>query len=190
MAIDVTAFSFSTLQEWLFDLQIAFPGNQHLIRCLQAEIGRREDLIPPLVLPEWEGGALPYWGCAPAAGLGLWPPALPGAFAVGPGDADAWGNTRGGGARRALARGRGDGAGAWGQDGSMGPVLTGGRQALAAPGRDGLAGPGPRMRAGSRWGIGEGSPQAALAAARTARAAPYLGVPRLLPHGCSPWPRL
>ena len=60
MAIDVTAFSFSTLQDWLFDLQIAFPGNQHLIRCLQAEIGRREDRIPPLVLPEWEGEALPY----------------------------------------------------------------------------------------------------------------------------------
>jgi hypothetical protein len=60
VAIDVTTCSFASLQDWLFDLQIAFPGNQHLIRVLQAEIGRREDLIPPVASPAWVAAALPY----------------------------------------------------------------------------------------------------------------------------------
>ena len=60
VAIDCTTWSFSSLQDWLFDLQITFPGNQHLIRVLQAEIGRREDALPPVASPAWVAAALPY----------------------------------------------------------------------------------------------------------------------------------
>lgn len=63
MARDFSSWSFPALQEWLFDLQISLPGNQHLIRLLQAEIARREDAA---VEPEPEhscalaGLVLPY----------------------------------------------------------------------------------------------------------------------------------
>lgn len=63
MARDFSSWSFPALQEWLFDLQITLPGNQHLIRLLQAEIARREDAA---VEPEPEhccalaGLVLPY----------------------------------------------------------------------------------------------------------------------------------
>ena len=46
VARDFSVWSFSCLEEVLFDLQIFYPGNQHLIRLLQAEIGRREDAQP------------------------------------------------------------------------------------------------------------------------------------------------
>ena len=46
VARDFSAWSFSGLQEVLLDLQICHPGNRHLIRLLQAEIGRREDAQP------------------------------------------------------------------------------------------------------------------------------------------------
>jgi hypothetical protein len=46
VARDLSTWSFSGLEEVLFDLQIFYPGNQHLIRLLQAEIGRREDAQP------------------------------------------------------------------------------------------------------------------------------------------------
>ena len=46
VARDLSTWSFSGLEELLFDLQIFYPGNQHLIRLLQAEIGRREDAQP------------------------------------------------------------------------------------------------------------------------------------------------
>jgi hypothetical protein len=71
---------------------------------------------------------------------------VPGAFVVGPGDADAWGNTPGqpdehrpvaGAWRQAMGFSR---LIAQRQDGSMDPVLIGASQALAAPGRDGRQG--------------------------------------------------
>ena len=51
VARDFSAWSFSGLEEVLFDLQIFYPGNQHLIRLLQAEIGRREDAQPQRPAP-------------------------------------------------------------------------------------------------------------------------------------------
>ena len=61
VALDVSAWSFSGLEEWLLDLQIVYPGNQHLIRLLQAEIGRREDAQPRRPLQPWVIGLpLPF----------------------------------------------------------------------------------------------------------------------------------
>ncbi|MFM8526418.1 MAG: hypothetical protein ACKOCM_12485 [Cyanobacteriota bacterium] len=51
VARDFSAWSFSGLQEVLLDLQIFLPGNQHLIRLLQAEIARREDAQPAVQGP-------------------------------------------------------------------------------------------------------------------------------------------
>lgn len=53
VARDFSAWSFSGLQEVLLDLQIFHPGNRHLIRLLQAEIGRREDAQPQRPSPSW-----------------------------------------------------------------------------------------------------------------------------------------
>jgi hypothetical protein len=61
MARDFSSWSFPALQEWLFDLQITLPGNQHLIRLLQAEIARREDGQPGVHSPAWVAALqLPY----------------------------------------------------------------------------------------------------------------------------------
>ena len=61
MARDFSSWSFPALQEWLFDLQISLPGNQHLIRLLQAEIARREDAaVEPEHSCALAGLLLPY----------------------------------------------------------------------------------------------------------------------------------
>lgn len=61
VARDFSSWSFASIEEVLFDLQIVFPGNQHLIRLLQAEIARREDALPQRPSPSWvESLPLPY----------------------------------------------------------------------------------------------------------------------------------
>ena len=53
VARDFSVWSFSGLEEVLFDLQIFYPGNQHLIRLLPAEIDRREDAQPRRPALSW-----------------------------------------------------------------------------------------------------------------------------------------
>ena len=61
VARDFSSLSFAAIEEELFDLQIVFPGNQHLIRLLQAEIARREDALPQRHSPSWlESLPLPF----------------------------------------------------------------------------------------------------------------------------------
>jgi len=53
VARDFSAWSFSTLQELVLDLQIFLPGNRYLIQLLQAEISRREDAHPKQPALSW-----------------------------------------------------------------------------------------------------------------------------------------